>query len=167
MSRSNRLASLARLGAKGGPAEKEPKPAILVVDDNPLVRAGLELTLKDEFDAVLCGSGREALARLNERLEAAVLDVKMPEMDGFEVYRRIRERLPELPVVFYSAYQDFKEPLDVINEYAPAGFVIKGREDAHEKLLDVLRRCVRIGRSKRQVDRLRKEMSRVFDKGST
>ena len=66
---------------------------ILVADDEPLVRQGLRsvLELDPELDIVAeAGDGREALARVREhRPDLALLDIRMPRVDGIEVARRI------------------------------------------------------------------------------
>lgn len=82
----------------------------LVVDDEPLARRGICQLLADHTDVEVvaqCGNGIEALAAVAEHApELVFLDVQMPEMDGFEVVRRIGvERMPA--VVFVTAYDEF------------------------------------------------------------
>ena len=83
---------------------------ILVVDDIlPNVKL-LEAKLKNEYYDVICAySGAEALEKIkNEKPDMVLLDVMMPEMDGFEVCRRIKEN-PEtehIPVVMVTALTD-------------------------------------------------------------
>ena len=80
---------------------------ILIVDDDEMVLMALEELLKPEgykIDAV--SRGTEALKKLDDnKYDLIMLDVIMPEMDGFELCRRIREKegLKEIPVVFLSA----------------------------------------------------------------
>src|SRR4051812_50060777 len=65
---------------------------VLIVDDEPAVRAALDRALRlDRYEVELAADGREALDRLAEaRLDAVVLDVAMPGIDGLEVCRRVR-----------------------------------------------------------------------------
>ncbi|MFZ7113194.1 MAG: response regulator [Desulfatiglandales bacterium] len=80
---------------------------ILIVDDDEMVLMAIEELLKPEgyrIDAV--SRGTEALKKLDDdKYDLVMLDVIMPEMDGFELCRRIREKegLKEIPVVFLSA----------------------------------------------------------------
>jgi len=83
---------------------------ILVADDEPLAREALLLELRRRGEVerlVSCASGHEAIAALrSEEIDLAFLDVRMPEVSGFEVVRRIGvERMP--PVVFVTAFDRF------------------------------------------------------------
>ena len=83
---------------------------VLVVDDEPLARSGMTTLLeKDpELDVVAeCGNGRTAVEAILElQPDLVLLDIQMPEMDGFEVLRAVgTERMP--PVVFVTAYDQF------------------------------------------------------------
>ncbi|MBF0492515.1 MAG: response regulator [Deltaproteobacteria bacterium] len=65
---------------------------ILVVDDDPIILGYLEAELKRNFFTPICvGTGAEALAHLDEA-HIVFLDLKLPDMDGFEILARIRER---------------------------------------------------------------------------
>jgi two-component system response regulator MprA len=78
---------------------------VLIVDDEPAVRAALDRALRlDRYEVELAGDGREALDRLAEaRLDAVVLDVAMPGIDGLEVCKRLREAGDRTPVLMLSA----------------------------------------------------------------
>ncbi|WP_211303083.1 response regulator [Allonocardiopsis opalescens] len=86
--------------------------AILLVEDDPSARIGLELALSRQGHTVTARStGEEALdAVRTQRPELVVLDVMLPRMDGFEVCRRIRSR-DQLPIILLTARSD---DLDVI-----------------------------------------------------
>ena len=83
---------------------------VLIVDDEPLARSGmLTLVEKDpELEVVgECGNGRTAVEAILElQPDLVLLDIQMPEMDGFEVLRAVgTDRMP--PVVFVTAYDQF------------------------------------------------------------
>ncbi len=80
---------------------------ILVVDDDPQLRRLMELTLRRAgYDVELAATGEEGVAKvISFKPDLVLMDVMMPDMDGFEATKRIR-RLPEgrnIPVVFLSA----------------------------------------------------------------
>jgi two-component system, OmpR family, response regulator len=93
--------SEARDGRRSGP-----KPRLLVVEDEPNLLEVLAGSFRYAgFDAVTAATGQEALtqARRN-RPDAVVLDVMLPDMDGFEVLRRLRASAPDpVPVLFLTA----------------------------------------------------------------
>jgi two-component system OmpR family response regulator len=83
------------------------KPRILIVEDHPLIAELVETRLRIEGLApTKCGGGREALAALaSERFDAVILDIMMPDVDGYEVLRSIRSTAAtaDLPVIFLTA----------------------------------------------------------------
>ena len=101
-------------------AEKEPalevtseRPAVLVVDDVDANLVAVEALLSDlDCDLVLARSGNAALSALLRREFAVVLlDVQMPEMDGYEVARHSREYhgTRDVPIVFLTATHNTEE----------------------------------------------------------
>ncbi len=83
-------------------------PAILVVEDDPHLAAGVAENLRAEGYAVHhIGDGREALNWLRDgRCELIVLDVMLPHVDGLEVCRTLREKGDNTPVLFLTARGD-------------------------------------------------------------
>lgn len=79
--------------------------SILIVDDEPMVRDVLTRYLAAEgFDVVAAEDGEEALERFADRAPALVLlDLMLPKVDGYEVFRRIRERGDGTPVIMLTA----------------------------------------------------------------
>jgi two-component system sensor histidine kinase/response regulator len=87
---------------------------ILIVDDEPMARQMLQALLAREgYDLALAASGPEALARLDELgPDVILLDVMMPDMDGFQVCQRLKtdERWRHIPIILVTAL-DTKEDL--------------------------------------------------------
>ena len=99
----------------------EPKPKILVIDDNHENQALAKATLEDEGCEVVLASGGEEgiLAFVSENPDCVVLDVRMPGTDGFAVCARIRA-LPSgahAPIIFLTALRD----LDTFDRALRAG----------------------------------------------
>ncbi len=72
------------------------KPLVLVADDEPRITKLVSLALTEEgFRVVTAGGGEEALAKAEEvRPDVVLLDIVMPDLDGIEVMRQLRERRP-------------------------------------------------------------------------
>jgi two-component system KDP operon response regulator KdpE len=79
-------------------------PRILVCDDEPQILRALKVILRDAgYEAVLASSGEEALDRAAVKPpEAAILDLMLPDIDGVELTRRLRE-WSQMPIVVLSA----------------------------------------------------------------
>src|SRR5262249_37467808 len=82
---------------------------VLIVDDTPTNVAVVTGLLKDAFRTKVATSGQKALAIASaEKPDLILLDVMMPDMDGFEVCRRLKENpeTREIPVIFLTAKTD-------------------------------------------------------------
>ncbi len=103
---------------------------VLVVDDESVNRSVLvNLLSLRKYQVVEAGDGEEALRILDEKQpDAVLLDIMMPRMNGYEVCRRIREKLSamELPVIFLSAKNQVEDLLAGLesggNDYLPKPF---------------------------------------------
>jgi len=80
-------------------------PQVLVVDDEPNIRELVQVALKFHGCSVTtAGTGKDALRQAEaDRPDLIVLDVMLPDMDGFEVCRRLRAAGNEVPVIFLTA----------------------------------------------------------------
>jgi two-component system, OmpR family, response regulator len=80
-------------------------PQVLVVDDEPNIRELVQVALKFHGCSVTtAGTGKEALQRAEAaKPDLIVLDVMLPDLDGFEVCRRLRAAGNEVPVIFLTA----------------------------------------------------------------
>jgi two-component system OmpR family response regulator len=81
------------------------RPRVLVVDDEPHIADLLATALRYEgFEPRICDSGGAAVsAAIDERPDVILLDVMLPDFDGFEVARRLRQLGHRFPIVFLTA----------------------------------------------------------------
>jgi two-component system OmpR family response regulator len=86
-------------------AEHSERLRVLVVDDEPSIVDVVSMALRHHgFDVASAETGTQALAEVRDwRPHAMVLDVMLPDMEGFEVARRLSEQRVELPILFLSA----------------------------------------------------------------
>jgi two-component system NarL family response regulator len=97
---------------------------ILIADDHPVVREGLTALINRREDMVVvaeASNGREAVAQfLHHRPDVALVDLRMPEMDGAEAIAAIRERAPAARVVVLTTYDDDEDIQRVLRAGAKA-----------------------------------------------
>ena len=86
-------------------ADKTPEARLLVVDDEPSIRELLTASLRFAgFEVLPAADGAEALKLAEQhRPDLVVLDIMLPDLDGFTVTRKLRERGRDVPVVFLTA----------------------------------------------------------------
>ncbi len=89
---------------------------VLIVDDDTSILEVLDARLSAAgFATHKASSGPEALEILNnERVDVLVSDIKMPEMSGLELLKKIRPNFPQLPVIFLTAYGTIPDAVDAV-----------------------------------------------------
>ena len=100
---------------------------LLLVDDHPVVRQGIRRLLElDKQVSVVCeaGSGEEALEQMEASpADVALMDIRLPGIDGIETTRRLRTRYPDLKVIILSSFGD--EYLVMAIEAGAKGYILK------------------------------------------
>ena len=113
---------------------------IMIVDDQLLFREGLKavLDLEESINVISAvGSGKEALLGLdqNATLDLVLLDIRMPEMNGVETVKLIKENYPELKVLMLTTFNDEEYIMEALANGAN-GYVLKDIEI--EKLVEAI-----------------------------
>jgi len=95
-------------------------PQILVVDDETAMRESLQDWLKEDgYEVGMAASGFEALEMAEKRnWDVVLLDLKMPEMDGLETMRKLKEIVPEAEIVMMTAYATIDTAVHAMKEGA-------------------------------------------------
>ncbi|WP_445721554.1 response regulator transcription factor [Flavobacterium sp.] len=80
------------------------KKRILYVEDDETLAFLTADNLEQHFEVIHCGNGADAFQKFcNEEFDLCVLDIMLPDMDGFEIATEIRKRNEEIPIIFLSA----------------------------------------------------------------
>src|SRR2546421_7796468 len=119
-----------RKPATTNPSPPPPASSLLVVDDNSMNRIMLSRYItKLGYQATLAENGRQALDKLQgEPFDLVLLDVEMPEMDGYQVleHLKINTRLRDIPVIMISAVEELESVVKCIElgaqDYLPKPF---------------------------------------------
>jgi len=116
------------------------KIKVLCVDDHPVVRDGIAAIINLQPDMMLAGAagtgaeGLEQFFRL--RPDVALVDLQLPDMSGFDVIKKIRDKSPNARIIVLSSYEgdvDIQRAL----EAGAQGYVVKGL--VREELLESIR----------------------------
>ena len=119
---------------------------ILVVDDEPsIVQVIRERLEREGFQVLAAGDGATALATLHEPLDLIILDLMLPDLDGFEVLRRLRQDGCDLPVIILTARDD---DVDIVVglELGADDYVVKpfNPRELVARVRAILRRAARV-----------------------
>jgi CheY-like chemotaxis protein len=124
-------------------------PDILVVDDEPAVCTALRMTLEHRgFSVKVAHNGREALRELcagsaqERQYDAIILDIVMPDIDGWEVLRAIQNNplWKQIPVVVISGFAH--DPRDYTQVTRFNAILVEKREDFVDVVSEVLNRVL-------------------------
>src|SRR5437868_12197783 len=124
-----------------GAGETAGAGAILIIDDEMAIRESLETLLDIEgYSVTQAETGDEGLASIAARpFDLVLLDLALPDKNGIEVLREIRERDPELPVIMITAYGTVENAVNAV-QHGAVNFIQKPWDN--EKLLADVRMAI-------------------------
>jgi len=137
--------------------EERRQPLVLVVDDEEHITELVAMGLRyNDFAVERAGSGREALEAIDRRRpDLVVLDVMLPDLDGFDVIRRLRRTEgagTRVPIIFLTARDSTQDKVEGLrlggDDYVTKPFSI---EELVERVKAVLRRATGTGPGERKL----------------
>ena len=95
---------------------------ILIVDDDESIRTVLETILEDEgYTIDTAKTGREAIEKTNiEFYNLALIDIKLPDMEGTELLTQIRDTIPKMRKIIITGYPSLHNAIEALNKNADA-----------------------------------------------
>lgn len=113
---------------------------VLIADDHQMVRRGLRMTIDAEKDMQVIAeaeNGTQVLGLIQKhKPDVVMLDLQMPEMDGVEALKKIREKFATLPVLILTSFTDDAHIFSALRAGAN-GFLLK--EMSGDELVDAIR----------------------------
>src|ERR1041384_2190500 len=100
---------------------------ILIIDDHPLVRQGLIGLIRESYPEITCGEAAkasEAYPLLSQSWDMVLLDVSLPDENGFQVLEKLKELRRSLPVLIVSMHSEEHYAVRALKAGA-AGFICK------------------------------------------
>ncbi len=135
---------------------------MLIIDDEAAIRESLQTLLELEgYEVETASDGNEGLARLADRpFDLVLLDFALPERNGIEILRDIRERDSELPVIMITAYGTVENAVNAMQGGA-TNFIQKPWDN--EKLLADVRTAVGRRRAEEEVIQLKRALKQRYN----
>jgi len=116
------------------------KIRVLCVDDHPIVREGIAAIINLQRDMMLAGAaatGGEALEQFfKTRPDVALVDLQLPDMSGFDLIKRIKDKSPNARIIVLSSHEGDVD-IQRAMEAGAQGYVVKGL--VREELLETIR----------------------------
>jgi two-component system, NtrC family, response regulator HydG len=134
---------------------------ILIVDDEPVVRDSLGKWFAEEgFTVRAVGSAQEALNSFQPHTwDVALLDIKMPGIDGIELQNRLREADPDLIVIVMTGYASVETAIQALKQGA-YDYICKPFEP--DELVHTINNALEHRRAKKEVVQLREHLQEVY-----
>lgn len=138
---------------------------ILIVDDDPVVRDSLGKWFESEgFQVEVCPGAHVALERMShERFDLALLDIKMPGVDGIELQARMHDITPEMPVVIMTGFASVETAVKALKNGA-YDYITKPFDP--DELVHLVSNAIAHKRAEGEVVKLKENLQQIFPETS-
>jgi len=118
---------------------------VLIIDDEPIIRKGLRNIINwKQFDCEICGEAADGLegSELVKTLKPDIIftDIKMPEIDGLEMLKEIRDLVPNTKIIILTGYREFNYAQEAL-KYGAFDYILKPSKI--EELTFVVKKAVK------------------------
>lgn len=115
---------------------------ILICDDEENIREMLKLILGEFYELILVSSGEQALYTLENQkdIKIALLDIKMPKINGLDVLKEIRARFPKVKIVMVTGYKSVEMAAEA-SKLGASGYIVKPFKS--EDILETIRKILK------------------------
>jgi DNA-binding NarL/FixJ family response regulator len=122
------------------------KVKIMIVEDQVIVRKGLRMIVEqdEQFSVVAeAGNGIEAIGMMEmHNIDLILLDIRMPEMNGIQATKIIKQRWPEVKILVLTTFNDDEAAMETLKD-GVNGFMLKTSEP--DKLIQAVHSCLQGG----------------------
>ncbi len=139
---------------------------IFIVEDNTIFAKLLShhLSLHEDHDVEVYTSGKEALKNLYKNPDMVSLDINLPDMQGPEILRRLKEFNENLPVIVVSGQEDIETAVNMFKE-GIYDYIVKG-PDTKERLWNICKNLRANFSLKKKLDALEEEVEKKYEFGN-
>jgi len=123
--------------------KEQEQTRILVIDDDAIVRKSHEAVLKaNGYEVDVAENGQKAIKKSETKLyNLALVDLRLPDMDGIELLTTLREKLPKMVKIVTTGYPSLENAIEAVNRGAD-GYIVKPytMEDLLRKIKEQLQK---------------------------
>jgi DNA-binding NarL/FixJ family response regulator len=138
-----REAETTTIKASEAPVNRKPKIKVLLVDDHPILRAGLGKLINQEADMMICGEAEDGATAFDLagtlNPDIAVIDISLKGSNGIELVKNLKARYPELPTLVLSMHDESLYAERALRA-GSLGYIMK--EEAIEQVLVAIRKVL-------------------------
>ncbi len=136
---------------------------IFILEDDVMYGSILQhyLSLNPDFEVKRFENSKDFFSRLHEQPDVVTLDYSMPDMDGSEVLKRIKEMHPTIQVIIISGQEDVGTAIDLLKNGA-FDYIVKD-DDTKDRIWNSLMHLNEINGLKKQVEHLKEQVGKKYD----
>ncbi|MCZ6676177.1 MAG: response regulator [Candidatus Poribacteria bacterium] len=141
------------------------KAKVMVIDDEIGTRESIRMILKDKYDVVTADDPIRAVETLPfQSVNVVISDIRMPQMNGIEVLKKIKESVPNTEVIMITAYASFPTAQEAL-KYEALDYLLKpfSRKDVENAVEKALERQAQKVTGKQSTEQVKVLMNRLRD----